>query len=164
MRMRTAVLFLFAAVLAAPAAAQETRTWHSDSGYAVDLPDSWIRVADRHIDNIRRNVSPENAVGTQSVEMAFETGAARYPAAPFAVIARVDFGYRITREEFSAQFHATDQSTFQTMADSVPGVRTRMDVPVWDADIGAGLLRAGVQTAVSGPLFTWTALAPRAGP
>jgi hypothetical protein len=105
MRMRTAVLFLFAAVLAAPAAAQETRTWHSDSGYAVDLPDSWIRVADRHIDNIRRNVSPENAVGTQSVEMAFETGAAR------------------------------------------------------DAEVGAGLLRAEMQTAVSGPLFTWTALA-----
>ena len=157
--MRTALLLLSAFVLAAPAAAQGANPYRSDSGFAVDLPAGWLPVSDRHLSELRRNLRPENPAGVQTVEAAFQAGSARYPAPPFAVIARVDFGQRITPDEFAAEFDAPDQALLQSMADSVAGIRTRMGVPVWDAENRVALLRAEVRSSGSAPLFAWTAMA-----
>jgi hypothetical protein len=156
--MRRFLILLAALFAAVPATAQVA--WRSDAGYVVDLPDGWVPVSDRHLNELRRSLSPENPAGTQVVEAAFQTGGAEYPAPPFAAIARVDFGQRITQEQFSAEFAAPDQALLQRMADSVEGVRARMGVPVWDPENRVAWLRAEMQASGgSATLFAWSAMA-----
>lgn len=160
-RFLIALAVLFAAVPAAaqqtqPATAQSAGTYRSPSGFVVDLPAGWVRAPASAVEEVSR------ASGTLppglTYEAVFQAGDARWPAAPFAAIARGVAPSWLTPAEFRRRGTAGDaQARLQGNADRVGAGRLgmRVGVPWWDEDNDATWMRVEIE-ATGG--FAWTVM------
>jgi hypothetical protein len=148
---------LLALVAAAPVQGQSTWTYHSDGGYAVELPAHWTRVPDEALDAVRQSDPGEDA----TYEAGFRLTDAPWPAPPIAAIARVDIPTEITLEEFAAEFTAADaQAEMQDAIEETPAQGARVGVPRWDAATGAAWTRVTLRSDGATPAFAWSAMMP----
>jgi hypothetical protein len=168
--MRRLLIATLAVFAAAPIAAQQTQpaatTYRSPAGFVLDLPGEWVRAPASAVEEVSR------AAGTPpqglTYEAVFQTGRGRWPAPPFAAIARGDAPDWLTPAEFRRRWTANQaQARIQenaVRADTMRGVRVgmRVGVPWWDEANRAAWIRAGVETTGG---FTWTVLMlhPRGG-
>jgi hypothetical protein len=156
MRIRfPAVLLALAAT--APVAAQGANTYRSPAGFALDLPAGWVLAPDAALEEVSR-AAPTPGLTYEAV---FQAGGARWPAPPFAAIARGVAPRWLTPEEFRRRWTADDaQSHVQGMADRADTLRSirvglQVGVPWWDSANRAAWLRAEVG-ATGG--FAWTVM------
>jgi hypothetical protein len=154
------VLALFAAVplAALPAAAQDTQTYRSaEGGFALDLPAAWVRAPASAVEEVSRAAATPGLTH----EAVFQAGRGRWPAPPFAAIARGAAPDWLTPAEFRRRWTADGaQARLQSgavRADTIRGIRVgmRVGVPWWDEANKAAWIRAGVE-ATGG--FTWSVL------
>ncbi|HEU4880821.1 MAG TPA: hypothetical protein VFT45_01210 [Longimicrobium sp.] len=154
-RLLSVLLSLAAAV---PGWSQPAQTYHSDAGFAVELPAHWVRVPDDALDVVRRS-----AAGREGIiyEAGFRLTDASWPAPPVAAIARMDLPGPVTREEFAAEFSAAgSQAEMQDAVDETPAAQldARVSVPRWDAGTGAAWVRMSLESDGTTPSFAWSAM------
>lgn len=153
---------LIAVLAAAPAAAQQTQTFHSDAGYAVDLPASWRRLSEGEMDAARQAGA---GFGDGTLEAAFAVGNVPWPTPPTFGIARLDLPEEMTLEEFAAEFNAPDaREQVQAGLNDTPAddVRAEVNVPRWDAASRSAWMRITLKSDGTSPSFALSAftLAP----
>jgi hypothetical protein len=147
-----AVLVLFAA---APAAAQQTRTFHSGTGLSLELPAQWTRVADEALEGVRREAA--RAGSPVTYEAGFSVSDAPFPAPPIVAVAWAPLPRKMTPREFGADFAADDaREEAQASVDETPAARlnTRVSSTSWDAENGIAWMRASMQSDGRTPAFS----------
>lgn len=146
---------LFALVAAVPVRGQSTWTYHSDGGFAVDLPAHWVRVPDEALDVVRQ----AGAGSDIAYEAAFRLTDAPWPAPPFGAIARVDLPARMTLEEFAAEFtYEGVQADMQDAIEETPAEGARVGAPRWDAANGVAWTRVAMRSDGTTPAFGWSVM------
>lgn len=162
-RLLIATIAIFAAVPAAAqptqaAGAQATTTYRSGNGYSVDLPAAWVRAPASAVEGMSRAAGAPTPGLTY--EAVFQAGRGRWPAQPFATIARGAVPEWLTPTEFRRRWTADDaQAQLQgrvASADSVRGARVglRVGQPWWDEANRAAWMRADEPAGG----FAWTVL------
>jgi hypothetical protein len=172
--MRRSLIALIALFAAAPAAAQPTQaaaaqdggTYRSSAGFILDLPAGWVRAPESAVEEVSR------ASGTLppglTYEAVFQTDRARWPAPPFAAIARGAAPDWLTPEEFRRRGTAgRAQALLQSRANRTDTLSTgrvgmRLGIPWWDETNRAAWMRAEIE-ATGGFSWTVTMLHPSGG-
>jgi hypothetical protein len=145
---------LLALLTAAPAVAQQTQAYLSDTGFTLDLPAHWVRAPDRALAAMSSPMTSEI-----TYEALFQLTDARLPRPPYVVIARMDLPQPTTQEEFAASFRSPNpQAEMQESLDQGPAARAgaRAGVPRWDAENGVAWARVSLQSNGSTAGFAWS--------
>lgn len=156
MRLRLVPLLLASLLAAAPAAAQQGRTYVSQGGgFRVELPTEWSQVPDEALAVVRAD---EGAVaGGLMYDAGFRAGAGPWPDPPFVTLSYLPLGMKMTRKEFGAQLEGAG---VQAEIDaSVAEVGGRVNAPRWDAENGIVWVRAEMPSAGDAIEFMWQASA-----
>lgn len=139
------------------AAAQGASTYRSEAGFSVDLPAGWVRAPASAVEEVSRAVPTPGL----TYEAVFQVGGSRWPAPPFATIARGVAPEWLTPEEFRRRGTAGNaQAQLQSRAnraDTLPTGRVglRVGVPWWDEANRASWMRVEME-ATGG--FAWTVM------
>lgn len=156
--MRIRPLLLLALLAATPAAAQQTQTFHSETGVSLELPAGWTRVPDRALEGIRRQAV--QAGSPVNYEAGYRASDAPFPDAPLVAVAWARLPRRTTQEQFGAEF-ATEgaRDEAQESIDETPAARVnaRVSSTGWDAENGVAWMRASMESNGRSPAFSWMA-------
>jgi hypothetical protein len=156
MRIRSliALSILFAA---APAAAQDTRTYRSEAGFSVEVAAHWTRLPDSALAAPRRS----NAGSARPIlyEAAYQAGDAPSPEPPVVFLAWGQMRRKVTVEEFGAEF-AGQAAREETQAAAGDTLSTRARRPVetsWDAEDRIAWVRTALRPEGRAPAVIWLA-------
>jgi hypothetical protein len=155
MRLR-ALLPLMALLAAAPAAAQQTQTFRSEGGFALDLPAGWTRLPDAAAEGARRsNAGSGTPINYDAV---FGVSDAPWPAPPNVFVAWAELEKPTTPEEFGAPFReAGAQAELQAGIGGRKG-GGRVDAPRWDAENGIAWVRRTLRSDGTSAVFVLMAM------
>lgn len=151
--MRRMLIALIALLAAAPVSAQQTQAFHSDAGYAVQLPAGWRQMTDAEVEVMRQTGG--RAAQPFTIEAGYRVTDSPFP---YIVLAWADAGQTITPEQFAEALTGRQaQELMQEGADAArPG--SRVDVPTWDAENRTIWSRSQLTSGqASATAFSWTA-------
>lgn len=152
--MRRFLIPLIALFAAAPVAAQQTQTFHSEAGYTVQLPAA-LQPLPEAVTEALRQAAREAGAAEEGITL--EAGY-RVTDASFLLISWVDVGQTITLEEYAEMVTgATAQAEMQEGLELMRRT-ARVGVPIWDAENRTAWARAQVPgTARTAARYIWSA-------
>ena len=152
MRLRTLLLVL-ALLAAAPAAAQQTQTYRSAGGFALDLPAAWTRMPDDALDVVRQT-GTGGAMGIV-YEAGFQVSEeVAWPAPPYVAIAWAPLEQPMTREQFRADLVGP-----AAREEIQSGAHANLHMPQWDAETGTAWVRMVRRPDQPSIAFAWAGVA-----